>query len=136
MLATSCATSQSAQARRLRSCLVATTVAVAIAMAASPARAVTYTWASPSTGGDWTTAANWNPNTGYPGLTLTGTDFANFNQDLTGNQVVNLDASVGIQNLFLGDTAQSPTSFNTTTISTTNGSALTFNAAAGLSVLS
>jgi autotransporter-associated beta strand protein len=116
--------------------MVATMVAAMFTIGASSARAVSYTWASLSAGGDWTTAANWNPNTGYPGLTLTGTDFALFNQDITGNQSVNLDASVGIQNLFLGDTAQTSGTFNTIAISTTNGSALTFNSAAGLSALS
>jgi autotransporter-associated beta strand protein len=118
----------------LRACVAA--AAVVVVMSGSSARAVSYTWASLSTGGDWTTAANWNPNTGYPGLTLTGTDVALFNQDITGNQSVNLDASVGIQNLFLGDTAQTSGTFNTIAISTTNGSALTFNSAAGLSVVS
>ena len=118
----------------LRACVAA--AAVVVVMSGSSARAVSYTWASLSTGGDWTTAANWNPNTGYPGLTLTGTDVALFNQDITGNQSVNLDASVGIQNLFLGDTAQTSGTFNTIAISTTNGSALTFNSAAGLSAVS
>jgi autotransporter-associated beta strand protein len=120
----------------LRGCFVVATASVVFTVAATPASAVSYTWASPSVGGDWTTAANWNPNTGYPGLTLTGTDFALFNQDLTGNLAVNLGSSVGIQNLFLGDTAQSPTSFNTTTISTTNASSLTFIAATGTAVIS
>jgi|688.fasta_scaffold61111_3 prepilin-type N-terminal cleavage/methylation domain-containing protein len=130
------ARSSSAFALRLSSCVAAAIVV----LSGSSARAVSYTWASPSAGGEWTTAANWTsptaPNTGYPGLTLTGTDFANFNQDLTGNLSVNLDASVGIQNLFLGDTAQSSGTFNTTTISTANGSALTFNGAASFSILS
>jgi autotransporter-associated beta strand protein len=116
--------------------MVATMVAAMFTIGASSARAVSYTWASLSAGGDWTTAANWNPNTGYPGLTLTGTDFALFNQDITGNQSVNLDASVGIQNLFLGDTAQTSGTFNTTSITTANGSLLTFNAASGTSVIS
>ena len=128
--------SRSSSALLLRGSMVATTVAVMFTIGASSARAVSYTWASLSTGGDWTTVANWNPNTGYPGLTLTGTDFALFNQDITGNQAVNLDASVGIQNLFLGDTAQTSGTFNTIAISATNGSALTFNSAAGLSAVS
>ncbi|MFM7245832.1 MAG: DUF1559 domain-containing protein [Planctomycetaceae bacterium] len=121
---------------RLSGCLAAAAAVAVFTIGASSASAVTYTWASPSTGGDWTTAANWNPNTGYPGLTVTGTDFALFNQDLTANLAVNLGSSVSIQNLFLGDTAQSPTSFNTTTISTTNASALTFVAVTGTSVIS
>jgi autotransporter-associated beta strand protein len=128
--------SRSSSALLLRGSMVATMVAAMFTIGASSARAVSYTWASLSAGGDWTTAANWNPNTGYPGLTLTGTDFALFNQDITGNQSVNLDASVGIQNLFLGDTAQTSGTFNTTTISTTNGSSLTFNAASGTSAIS
>lgn len=127
--------SRSSSALLLRGSMVATMVAAMFTIGASSARAVSYTWASLSAGGDWTTAANWNPNTGYPGLTLTGTDFALFNQDITGNQSVNLDASVGIQNLFLGDTAQTSGTFNTTTISTSNGSSLTFNAS-GTSVIS
>lgn len=127
--------SRSSSALLLRGSMVATTVAAMFTIGASSARAVSYTWASLSTGGDWTTVANWNPNTGYPGLTLTGTDFALFNQDITGNQSVNLDGSVGIQNLFLGDTAQTSGTFNTTTISTSNGSSLTFNAS-GTSVIS
>ena len=130
--------SRSSSALLLRGSMVATMVAAMFTIGASSARAVSYTWASLSAGGDWTTAANWNPNTGYPGLTLTGTDVALFNQDITGNQSVNLDASVGIQNLFLGDTAQTAGTFNTIAISTTNGSALTFNApaATNISVLS
>ena len=121
---------------RARSYSVAAAVVAAVALSGSSARAVSYTWASLSAGGDWTTTANWNPNTGYPGLTVTGTDFALFHQDITGNQSVNLDASVGIQNLFLGVTAQTSGTFNTIAISTTNGSALTFNSAAGLSAVS
>ena len=128
--------SRSSSALLLRGSMVATMVAAMFTIGASSARAVSYTWASLSAGGDWTTAANWNPNTGYPGLTLTGTDVALFNQDITGNQAVNLDASVGIQNLFLGDTAQTSGTFNTIAISATNGSALTFNSAAGLSAVS
>ncbi len=128
--------SRSSSALLLRGSMVATMVAAMFTIGASSARAVSYTWASLSAGGDWTTAANWNPNTGYPGLTLTGTDFALFNQDITGNQSVNLDASVGIQNLFLGDTAQTSGTFNTTSITTANGSLLTFNAASGTSVIS
>ena len=128
--------SRSSSALLLRGSMVATTVAVMFTIGASSARAVSYTWASLSTGGDWTTVANWNPNTGYPGLTLTGTDFALFNQDITGNQAVNLDASVGIQNLFLGDTAQTSGTFNTTSITTANGSSLTFNALTGTSAIS
>jgi autotransporter-associated beta strand protein len=128
MLRSSCASP-------LRACVAAAVVTIVV-LSGSPARAVSYTWASLSTGGDWTTAANWNPNSGYPGLTATGTDVALFNQDLTGNQSVNLDASVGIQNLFLGDTARTSGTFNTTTINTANGSLLTFNASSGTSVIS
>lgn len=120
----------------LRGCVAAFMVAAVFTAGASPARAVSYTWASLTTGGNWTTAANWNPNTGYPGLTVTGTDFAFFHQDITGNQAVNLDASVGIQNLFLGDLAQTSGTFNTTSITTSNGSSLTFNATSGTSVIS
>jgi autotransporter-associated beta strand protein len=126
--------SRSSSALLLRGSMVATMVAAMFTIGASSARAVLYTWASLSAGGDWTTAANWNPNTGYPGLT-TGTDVAYFNQDITANQAVNLDASVSIQTLGIGDTAQSSGTFNTIAISTSNASSLTFFSPTGTSAI-
>ena len=101
--------------------------------AASPAFAVSYTWVPKSGAGDWTTSLNWSGTSAtdlYPGST-TATDSANASGDLVGDLTLNLDTSVSIQNLFLGDTTGTTTSgtFYTTTVSTTNNSTLTFAAA-------
>jgi len=104
-----------------------------LAACASPAFAVNYTWLAKSGTGDWTTSLNWTGTSAtdlYPGST-TSTDTADARGDLVGDLTLNLDASVSIQNLFLGDTTGTTTSgtFFTTTVSTTNNSTLTFAAA-------
>ena len=104
-----------------------------LATVASPAFAVSYTWVPKSGAGDWTTSLNWSGTSAtdlYPGST-TATDSANASGDLVGDLTLNLDTSVSIQNLFLGDTTGTTTSgtFYTTTVSTTNNSTLTFAAA-------
>ena len=103
------------------------------ATAASPAFAASYTWVPKSGTGDWTTSLNWSGTSAtdlYPGST-TATDSANASGDLVGDLTLNLDTSVSIQNLTLGDTTGTTTSgtFYTTTVSTTNNSTLTFAAA-------
>ena len=103
------------------------------ATAASPAFAASYTWVPKSGAGDWTTSLNWSGTSAtdlYPGST-TATDSANASGDLVGDLTLNLDTSVSIQNLTLGDTTGTTTSgtFYTTTVSTTNNSTLTFAAA-------
>ena len=82
---------------------------------------------------DWTTSLNWSGTSAtdlYPGST-TPNDSANASGDLVGDLTLNLDTSVSIQNLFIGDTTGTTTSgtFYTTTVSTTNNSTLTFAAA-------
>ena len=99
----------------------------------SPAFAVSYTWVAKSGTGDWTKSLNWSGTSEtslYPGST-TSTDTADARGDLVGDLTLNLDASVSLQNLFLGDTTGTTTSgtFYTTTVSTTNNSTLTFAAA-------
>ena len=113
----------------LRACAVAALAAATV----SPAFAVSYTWVPKSGTGDWTTSLNWTGTSAtdlYPGST-TATDSANASGDLVGDLTLNLDTSVSIQNLFIGDTTGTTTSgtFYTTTVSTTNNSTLTFAAA-------
>ena len=112
----------------LRAC-VATAAVVIVALSGSSARAAAYTWASASAGGDWTTTSNWNgpntPNTGYPGSTTA--DVATLNLNFTSDVTVNLNSSATIANMFLGDPTASSGTYNTVSISTSNGSALTFN---------
>ena len=120
---------QPSSARMLRACLLA----AVLTTAASPAFAVSYTWLAKSGTGDWTTSLNWSGTSAsdlYPGST-TATDSAVASGDLVGDLTLNLDTSVSIQNLFLGDTTGTTTSgtFYTTTVSTTNNSTLTFAAA-------
>ncbi|MFM7184109.1 MAG: hypothetical protein ACKO4Z_04965 [Planctomycetota bacterium] len=110
-----------------------------VTTAASPAFAVSYTWLPKSGTGNWMTSLNWTGTSAmdlYPGST-TATDTATCSGDLTGNMTLNLDTSVSIQNLFIGDTTGTTTSgtFYTTTISTTNNSTLTFEAASAASNL-
>ena len=122
----------------LRGCVAAFMVTAVFTIGASSASAVSYSWLPKAGSGDWTTSVNWSGTTStdlYPGST-TATDTVSLNGDLTGDMVVNLDTSVSIQNLFLGDIAQTASTFNTTTISTTNGSSLTFNSTTGTSALS
>jgi fibronectin-binding autotransporter adhesin len=112
----------------LRACLLA----VMLATAASPAFAVSYTWVPKSGTGDWTTSLNWSGTSAtdlYPGST-TATDSAVASGDLVGDLTLNLDTSVSLLNLNLGDTTGTTTSgtFYTTTVSTTNNSTLTFAA--------
>ena len=121
---------RSSSANLLRGCVIAATVAVTCSVNSSPAFAVSYTWLAKSGTGDWTTSLNWSGTSAtdlYPGST-TATDSANASGDLVGDLTLNLDTSVSIQNLFLGDTTGTTTSgtFYTTTVSTTNNSTLTF----------
>ena len=121
---------------RVRACLAAALLASSV----SPAFAVSYTWVAKSGTGDWTTSLNWSGTSAtdlYPGST-TSTDTADARGDLVGDLTLNLDTSVSIQNLFLGDTTGTTTSgtFYTTTISTTNNSSLTFGAASAATNLS
>jgi autotransporter-associated beta strand protein len=113
----------------LRACAVAALAAATV----SPAFAVSYTWVPKSGTGDWTTSLNWTGTSAtdlYPGST-TSTDTADARGDLVGDVTLNLDTSVSLQNLFLGDTTGTTTSgtFYATTVSTTNNSTLTFEAA-------
>jgi fibronectin-binding autotransporter adhesin len=113
----------------LRTCVAAAMLVATV----SPAYAVSYTWVAKSGTGDWTTSLNWTGTSAtdvYPGST-TSTDTADPRGDLVGDLTLNLDASVSIQNLYLGDTTGTTTSgtFYTTTVSTTNNSTLTFAAA-------
>jgi autotransporter-associated beta strand protein len=102
-------------------------VAVAVfTVAASPASAATYSWLAKSGTGDWTTASNWNLNSSYPGADAVNLDVAQFNGDLTGPLGANLDTSVSIASLFLGDMVQDGVNWNPTTVSTTNASTLRF----------
>jgi fibronectin-binding autotransporter adhesin len=124
---------RSSSANLLRGCVIAATVAVTCSVNSSPAFAVSYTWLAKSGTGDWTTSLNWSGTSAtdlYPGST-TANDLASASGDLTGDLTLNLDTSVSIQNLFIGDTTGTTTSgtFYTTTISTTNNSTLTFAAA-------
>jgi autotransporter-associated beta strand protein len=113
--------------------VIAVNITVTCAVNSSPAFAVSYTWVPKSGTGDWTTSLNWSGTSAtdlYPGST-TATDSANASGDLVGDLTLNLDTSVSIQNLFLGDTTGTTTSgtFYTTAVSTTNNSTLTFAAA-------
>ncbi|MFM7184110.1 MAG: hypothetical protein ACKO4Z_04970 [Planctomycetota bacterium] len=103
-----------------------------LAASMSPAFAVSYTWLPKSGTGDWTTSLNWTGTSAtdlYPGSTADN-DTATPSGDLTGDLTLNLDTSVSILNLFIGDTTGTTTSgtFYTTTVSTTNNSTLTFAA--------
>jgi hypothetical protein len=118
--------SRSCNIRVIRNCL-ATMVAVAVfAIAVSPASAATYSWLAKSGTGDWTTASNWSLNSSYPGADAANLDVAQFNGDLTGPLGANLDTSVSIASLFLGDAVQTGVSWFPTTVSTTNASTLRF----------
>ena len=118
--------SRSCNIRVIRNCL-ATMVAVAVfTVAASPASAATYSWLAKSGTGDWTTASNWSLNSSYPGADAANLDVAQFNGDLTGPLGANLDTSVSIASLFLGDAVQTGVSWFPTTVSTTNASTLRF----------
>ena len=123
---------RSSSANLLRGCVIAATVAVTCSVNSSPAFAVSYTWLEKSGTGDWTTSLNWSGTSAtdlYPGST-TATDSATASGDLVGDLTLNLDTSVSLQNLYLGDTTGTTTSgtFYTTTVSTTNNSTLTFAA--------
>jgi autotransporter-associated beta strand protein len=123
---------RSSSANLLRGCVIAATVAVTCSVNSSPAFAVSYTWLAKSGSGDWTTSLNWSGTSAsdlYPGST-TGTDSAVASGDLVGDLTLNLDTSVSLLNLNLGDTTGTTTSgtFYTTTVSTTNNSTLTFAA--------
>ena len=123
---------RSSSANLLRGFVIAATVAVTCSVNSSPAFAVSYTWLAKSGTGDWTTSLNWSGTSAtdlYPGST-TGTDSANASGDLVGDLTLNLDTSVSLLNLNLGDTTGTTTSgtFYTTTVSTTNNSTLTFAA--------
>ena len=110
--------------QRLRRYAVA---AAFITIGASSASAATYSWLAKSGTGDWTTASNWSLNSSYPGADAVNLDVAQFNGDLTGPLGANLDTSVSIANLFLGDTVQDGgVSWSPTTVSTTNASTLRF----------
>ena len=123
---------RSSSANLLRGCVIAATVAVTCSVNSSPAFAVSYTWLAKSGTGDWTTSLNWSGTSAsdlYPGST-TATDSAVASGDLVGDLTLNLDTSVSLLNLNLGDTTGTTTSgtFYTTTVSTTNNSTLTFAA--------
>ena len=123
---------RSSSANLLRGCVIAATVAVTCSVNSSPAFAVSYTWLAKSGSGDWTTSLNWSGTSAsdlYPGST-TATDSAVASGDLVGDLTLNLDTSVSLLNLNLGDTTGTTTSgtFYTTTVSTTNNSTLTFAA--------
>lgn len=111
----------------IRWCAVVALVAALITVAASPASAATYSWLAKSGTGDWTTASNWSLNSSYPGADAANLDVAQFNGDLTGPLGANLDTSVSIASLFLGDMVQDGgVSWYPTTVSTTNASTLRF----------
>ena len=121
------ACSSSAFVPRLSSCLAAAAAAAVFTIGASSASAAIYSWLAKSGTGDWTTASNWSLNSSYPGADAANLDVAQFNGDLTGPLGANLDTSVSIASLFLGDMVQDGgVSWYPTTVSTTNASTLRF----------
>jgi len=118
--------SRSCNVRVIRNCLAAMVAVAVFTVAASPASAATYSWLAKSGTGDWTTASNWSLNSSYPGADAVNLDVAQFNGDLTGPLGANLDTSVSIASLFLGDMVQDGVNWNPTTVSTTNASTLRF----------
>jgi autotransporter-associated beta strand protein len=88
-------------------------------------RAATYAW-NLTTGGNWNTAANWNPNSGFPSLQDDVADFTT--QDLAAtNSAVSITAPVTVGSLTAGDIAGN----QNYVLGTVTGSALTFSSTTG-----
>jgi hypothetical protein len=82
-----------------------------------------YTWI-PTTAGNfnWNTNATWDQPAGFPNAT---TDTANLNINIAGNQTINLNQAITVNNLTAGD---STSAFFTETFAP-NGGSLTFDGA-------
>lgn len=108
----------------LRAGATAASLAAMFMAGASPAAAAIYTWTLTSGTGEWTNAANWNPNTAYP--SQSGTDSAFITGTWVGDVTVNLTSSLITDNIRIGNlAAASGTTLYPGIISTTNGSTLT-----------
>ena len=75
---------------------------IAGVLASAPAPAATYIWTGGGADGNWTTTANWNPSSGYPGV-LAG-DVVR----LTTDADIVLDTSVAFSHIYVGAFTTSP----------------------------
>ena len=71
-------------------------------LASVPARAATYSWTGGGANGNWTTTANWNPSSGYPGALAADVAKITLDADAV------LDGSVAFAQLYVGAPTTSP----------------------------
>jgi autotransporter-associated beta strand protein len=103
-------------------CLIASLLLLAGGVSVQ-AQATSYTWSAAAGSADWTTAANWSPNTGFPSV---AGDVATITSatTLTASDIITLAAPVMVGAITIGGAGTSAFSY---TLGANGGNAITLN---------